>query len=242
MKYISFLLTFATLACCHLFQTVHAQSFPVCEYRTSDTDGDGFGWENRATCIVSEDSQNDNAQQVCVDEDGDGWGWNGSQFCAVEADSCVDSPPLGDGWGWNGVASCRLSTYVAPFDELEVFLRYVLNFPARASVVVLVCDFDQDGFIFTSDLIPDPDDFIVNLQSDGFMSVNGRVGNGTWSTGFSSSDGVVHMTRPNPLNPSTRLFSTLVFDPDSFSPEGLPSAVIRGFPNQADQFECVFVP
>ena len=30
---------------------------PVCDHQYSDFDGDGFGWENSATCIVTEDSE-----------------------------------------------------------------------------------------------------------------------------------------------------------------------------------------
>ena len=30
---------------------------PVCDHQYSDFDGDGFGWENSATCVVTVDSE-----------------------------------------------------------------------------------------------------------------------------------------------------------------------------------------
>ena len=35
---------------------VRAQSLPSCSDQAFDVDGDGFGWENRATCIVDENT------------------------------------------------------------------------------------------------------------------------------------------------------------------------------------------
>lgn len=84
-----------------------------------DTDGDGYGWNSRATCLV--DSSNDSSlddsaidNPACIDSDGDGYGWNGSATCLIEAanpetdnsssSECIDTD--GDGWGWDGSASC----------------------------------------------------------------------------------------------------------------------------------------
>lgn len=71
---------------------LHA-ALPICEYSSSDADGDGYGWENNASCIV----QNSPAQSAetavisgiptCVsrssDPDGDGFGWENSTSCKV---------------------------------------------------------------------------------------------------------------------------------------------------------------
>lgn len=33
-------------------QSLFAQSYPACQSNISDSDGDGYGWENNATCII----------------------------------------------------------------------------------------------------------------------------------------------------------------------------------------------
>jgi len=77
-----------------------------------DPDGDGWGWDGRASCQVTP-----TAPSNCIDSPplGDGWGWDGTQSCRIgaverpEASSCIDSAPLGDGWGWDGTQSCRIT-------------------------------------------------------------------------------------------------------------------------------------
>jgi len=56
---------------------VPTSSTTVCE----DPDGDGFGWDGFATCLVEATSQSGSTTQstsavtACVDSDGDGFGW-----------------------------------------------------------------------------------------------------------------------------------------------------------------------
>ena len=103
-----------------------------------DSDGDGFGWDGTATCLVSASSGSSDSASgssgdplPCIDEDGDGFGWDGSATCLVSASTgstasaglvdessfgslaCVDAD--GDGWGWQQPAgrpdlsrSCRI--------------------------------------------------------------------------------------------------------------------------------------
>lgn len=84
---------------------------PACIDAASDTDGDGWGWENSRSCMV--------ATSQCIDSDGDGFGWNGSATCLVGTEAseatitdCVDSD--GDGYGWNGTDTCLVFS-----DEVE---------------------------------------------------------------------------------------------------------------------------
>ena len=109
---------------------------PVCEFSSSDPDGDGWGWENNQTCIIDDNStpfvptnNNNNNKQFCAsassDPDGDGWGWENNQSCVVDNGTtpvepdkksdnkhptCVNanSDPDGDGWGWENNQSCRV--------------------------------------------------------------------------------------------------------------------------------------
>ena len=48
-----------------------AQSLPACLSPDSDSDGDGYGWENAQSCIVVAQQQNQ-----CEDRGGYPWGWN----------------------------------------------------------------------------------------------------------------------------------------------------------------------
>ncbi len=75
---------------------------PVCTEPGSDSDGDGWGWENNATCIVQTTPPDSN----CIDTDGDGWGWDGTGSCRTGdlPAVCVDED--GDGYGWNGTDTC----------------------------------------------------------------------------------------------------------------------------------------
>ena len=36
----------------------------VCAYQYSDADGDGFGWENSASCIITENNSDKHHEQV----------------------------------------------------------------------------------------------------------------------------------------------------------------------------------
>ncbi len=94
---------------------------PLCLDQTSDTDGDGWGWEGGESCLIDIQQITGSVNQNCIDSDGDGWGWNGIASCRVGTrpaaqtvnpqtvnQSCTDSD--GDGWGWNGIESCRVDT------------------------------------------------------------------------------------------------------------------------------------
>ena len=56
---------------------------PICAFRKSDPDGDGWGWEEERSCFI-----NDTSVASCItagsDPDGDGWGWENEQSCIVD--------------------------------------------------------------------------------------------------------------------------------------------------------------
>lgn len=101
-----------------------AQSTPgLCQTIISDPDGDGWGWENGASCMVSTDTPTVEftwCNSTNADPDGDGWGWENSTSCVVPASSDTETliPPCqsntadtdGDGWGWENNASCLASS------------------------------------------------------------------------------------------------------------------------------------
>jgi len=72
---------------------------PVCRSASSDSDGDGFGWENNATCLVTRDTPSPSAQgdsrPVCQssasDPDGDGFGWENNRTCLI-AETTLSEP------------------------------------------------------------------------------------------------------------------------------------------------------
>ncbi len=65
------------------FNPSYAQSRPVCFSATSDSDGDGYGWENEQTCIVAAE------QSQCEDRGGFPWGWNPSSETSCRLDEQV---------------------------------------------------------------------------------------------------------------------------------------------------------
>jgi len=93
-----------------------AQSFPNCASAVSDSDGDGFGFENGQSCLVVNQQITTVSLPNCAsadsDSDGDGFGFENGQSCLVvdgqamqgEVGQCIDTD--GDGFGWNGVATC----------------------------------------------------------------------------------------------------------------------------------------
>jgi len=72
---------------------------PVCLFADSDSDGDGFGWENSMTCIVvandsSTPSGTGTEKPICssaaFDSDGDGYGWENDASCVVATNTDPD--------------------------------------------------------------------------------------------------------------------------------------------------------
>ena len=119
-----------------------------------DSDGDGFGWDGTATCLVSASGDGTNepisAQPIagaCIDSDGDGFGWDGTATCLVSestdgvsepistqpvAGACIDSD--GDGFGWDGTATCLVSASTGSSDE-----------PSPDTSLNLLACVDEDG-------------------------------------------------------------------------------------------------
>lgn len=113
----------ALLLCLSLFSlrgTAQSTRFD-CVSSSSDSDGDGFGWENGRTCLVVSGAlfpgQASNRRPDCVgamaDTDGDGFGWENGVTCiasptrsAKPACQLANSDPDGDGFGWEKGKSC----------------------------------------------------------------------------------------------------------------------------------------
>ncbi len=106
-----------------LSHPVFSMDAPICASESSDVDGDGWGWENDMSCVVSIES----AAAACVDSDGDGYGWDGTATCLIEntplvTGACIDSD--GDGFGWDGQSTCFVSD--VPVTEQPVVVTPVL--------------------------------------------------------------------------------------------------------------------
>jgi len=102
---------------------------PTCQSASSDSDGDGFGWENGNSCRVGA-APASTARPTCSspasDPDGDGWGFENGNSCVVSTSSgsgsssgagssarpsCVSlaSDPDGDGYGWENNDTCLVT-------------------------------------------------------------------------------------------------------------------------------------
>ena len=99
-----------------------------------DTDGDGYGWNGVATCVIPDRQTHD-----CESRGDDQWSWNPitQTLCQLEervtssvlnsnsdSSECVDTD--GDEYGWNGFTSCQVPITattecidIKPSDESE---------------------------------------------------------------------------------------------------------------------------
>ncbi len=95
-----------------------------CAFAASDSDGDGFGFENGRSCLIVASSSDSVVVNECrsaaSDPDGDGFGFEDGQSCRVvnrsgtsvsvatlECRSAI-SDPDGDGFGYEDGRSCRV--------------------------------------------------------------------------------------------------------------------------------------
>ena len=104
-----------------------AHAMPVCASAGSDSDGDGFGWENNQTCIVNNSAGStgnsrsaagaNSSTPVCsagvTDSDGDGWGFENNRSCVINTAqsggpvcSSGASDSDNDGFGFENGQSC----------------------------------------------------------------------------------------------------------------------------------------
>ncbi len=102
---------------------------PACSSAVFDQDGDGWGWENHSSCIVTSTNSSDSTIPACTsataDPDGDGWGWENNQSCRVSANNSTQSTnnsasvpacastasdDNNDGWGWENGRSCQVTS------------------------------------------------------------------------------------------------------------------------------------
>ena len=66
--------------------SVTKEPIPACMDNFSDSDGDGWGWENNKSCKVGGELSYDHypsCNSNLSDPDGDGWGWENSTSCKV---------------------------------------------------------------------------------------------------------------------------------------------------------------
>jgi len=147
------------LLCSVLLFASTAYAQPHCATSSSDSDGDGFGWENNSTCLVP--AQSGSGLPVCssavVDTDGDGYGWESNASCRITSTvapvsssasrpACLSSAsdPDGDGFGWQNGSSCVVSSAQSPVSSTPLPEEIVqLTLPACSNVRF---DPDRDGF------------------------------------------------------------------------------------------------
>ena len=72
---------------------------PVCSSPSSDSDGDGYGWENNRSCVVNSAPASNNTGNVSNS------GASGFPIC-----SSASSDPDGDGYGFENNRSCIVNS------------------------------------------------------------------------------------------------------------------------------------
>ncbi len=86
-----------------------ANGLAYCGNGSADADGDGYGWQNQASCVVkgSKADTHPNCASAASDPDGDGYGWENEKSCIVVVHcASSNSDPDGDGFGWENQRSC----------------------------------------------------------------------------------------------------------------------------------------
>ncbi len=129
-----------------------AVNFPVCSASVTDDNGDGYGWENNQTCVISANTAPapqvtsatatttpvapvDNplvnfpvCSSAIIDDNSDGYGWENNQTCVISANS-APAPQV--------TPATVTTTPVAPVDNPLV------NFPVCSSAII---DDNGDGY------------------------------------------------------------------------------------------------
>ena len=162
---------------------------PECVYQSSDFDGDGYGYENNTTCLVTENSSSVGgfSSNECIDDNADGWGWNGTSSCQVPIvqTECIDTDPIGDGWGWDGSTSCRVVPAADTFDELEELKQRLSPHPDL--------DFSNNtASAFHCPAFSGQSEITYYLFFDGSLRTSLGQG-GVWTSGMSSTNGLLRM-------------------------------------------------
>ena len=147
-----------------------------CVSQSSDPDGDGYGWENNTSCIVTGNSVGDVQLSVVNDPE------QQSGNSAASRDTCVSSAsdPDRDGYGWENNSSCIVTDESA--DDIQVA---VVNDPehqtgdsagSRDTCVSSASDPDGDGYgwenglscIVSASLVQDESTNVeINVEIDG---------------------------------------------------------------------------
>ena len=86
-----------------------ANGLAYCNGNGLDADGDGFGWQNNASCVVvgSKADTHPTCASSSSDPDGDGYGWENEKSCIVVVHcQSGNSDADGDGFGWENNRSC----------------------------------------------------------------------------------------------------------------------------------------
>ncbi len=109
---------------------------PICSSAAADQDGDGWGWENNASCIVQADVTNSTtANPVTTDT---------SALQTVPACSSSALDPDGDGWGWENHNSCMVIPGVSATDDHSTVSVAIEDGPTICASPA--SDIDGDGW------------------------------------------------------------------------------------------------
>lgn len=85
---------------------------PFCSSSRFDPDGDGWGWENSASCKVADSNPSETTT-------------GSSNTTSVEGAYCssAESDPDGDGWGWENNSSCKVNPDTSGTTDSSIDLK-----------------------------------------------------------------------------------------------------------------------
>ncbi len=116
-----------------------ASGLVICSTAGADPDGDGWGWENNASCRVGSTTSSNQATPANTQPT------ISSQNNAPATCSSADVDPDGDGWGWENNASCRV---IANSDSSGSSISAPQDRPQQSSPACSIPALDEnnDGF------------------------------------------------------------------------------------------------
>ena len=198
---------------------------PVCQSASSDSDGDGYGWENNDSCIV-------NGAITPPSNSGSGSNSGSNSGSGLRWPACVSaaSDPDGDGFGWENNDTCQVTSNSSAGTGSSAGSGSSAVTPSsssggRPSCVSASSDPDGDGYgwenndtcLVTSStgtgLIGD-DDGNNNVPADNAGTDNGNTGGNS----NSGSGGTVNRTT-SLTNVATKAVTTDANGGDRFATE-----------------------
>lgn len=122
-------------------------AIPQCQSSLSDTDGDGWGWQNNQSCRVKKTGKHAICSSPDSDSNGDGWGYENNQSCMVIPETAAANGPAN-----KGTANTDGIIYKQTFSNADVGLYQGDHLNDQWDTPIWHSGFDQGRVQIVTDL------------------------------------------------------------------------------------------